>query len=66
LATGTCGCGAGTCGGGACVAGVAPQALWRTTKSHFQPLVKMGIKTVDKNIDKKKQMIWGGKHILMQ
>jgi hypothetical protein len=27
--------------------------------SRFQPLVKMGMKTVDKNIDKKKQaMIW--------
>ncbi len=29
------------------------QSLWRTKKSRFQPLVKMGMKTVDKNIDKK-------------
>ena len=28
-------------------------ALWRTKKSRFQPLVKMGMKTADKNIDKK-------------
>ena len=27
--------------------------LWRTQKSRFQPLVKMGMKTVEKNIDKK-------------
>ena len=30
-----------------------PRPLWRTKKSRFQPLVKMGMKTVDKNIDKK-------------
>ena len=29
------------------------RSWWRTKKSHFQPLVKMGMKTVDKNIDKK-------------
>ncbi len=31
----------------------AASALWRTKESHFQPLVKMVMKTVDKNIDKK-------------
>ena len=34
-------------------------ALWRTKKSHFQPSVEMGMKNVDKNIDKRNKQWFG-------